>query len=166
MLETVLVDLLTQPDSPVETSKETNKEIHFSAKARHYEIKADDILRKRDEKELKKLSTEQLNNAREAAEHITQRVEKKDFFKEFIPKDKRIKIYSKEQDEADKERNLLGGTQVFRAYPPGYSRNQEVAVVHLSFTWAGNFHGADATYVLCKKNNGWAVLWRHVALYV
>ena len=165
VLETVLVDLLTQPDSPVESRKETKKEIHFSAKALRYEIKTDEILRKRDEEKLKKLSTEQRKSAREAAEHVTQRVEKKDFFREFLPKDKRIKLFSKQQDEASDGRNAIGGEQVFRAYSPGYSRDQEVAVVHLLFTWAGNRHAADATYVLGKKKDGWTLLWKDVTRY-
>ena len=76
VLETVLLDLLNQPDSPVEPRKETNKVIHFSATALRYSIKADSILRLRDDKKQKKLSTEQLDKAREAAEHISQRVEK------------------------------------------------------------------------------------------
>lgn len=169
VLETVLVDLLTQPDSPVESKKETKKEIHFPAKALRYEIKADEVFRMHKEKKkekLKNLPSVQFKGTQEAAEHMTQRVKKKDDFKEFFPKNKSIKIFSKEQDEANKGRNLLGGEQVFRANPPGYSRDQEVAVVHLTFAWAGNYHAADATYMLAKKKDGWTILWKDVALYV
>jgi hypothetical protein len=165
VLEVVLVDLLTQPDSPVEPRKEANKAIHFSAEALSYEIKAADVLES-DEKELKKLSADQRAGAREAAEDLVQRVNKKDAFKNFVPKDKRIKLYSKAQDEKDRQLNRFERPQVFRAYSPGYSRDQELAVVQLSFSWSGNFHGAAGTYVLGKRKDGWTVLFKHLAYFV
>jgi hypothetical protein len=166
VLETVLIDLLTQPDSPVEPWKEDNKAIHFSAQALKHEIKAEDVFHGV-EKKRKKLSTDQLAGAREAAEHLTQRVRNKDQFKESVPKDKRIRMYSKEQAEKDNERAFsLDRPQVFCAYSPGYSRDQEVAVVHLSFGWSGNFHGAIGTYVLGKRKGGWTVLLRDLTYFV
>jgi len=166
VLETVLIDLLTQPNSPVEPRNAIKKEIHFYPEALRYEIKAVDVVQIGDEKKLEKLPTDQLAKAREAAEHLTQRVEKRKLFKEFVPKDNRIKLYLKEKAGKDKEPDVwIGGQQVFRAYSPGYSRDNELAIVRLSFGWSGNFHSAAGIYVLQKQKDGWTVLLRDLVFY-
>lgn len=166
VLEAVLVDLLTQPDSPVEPRKEANKEIHFSTEALRNGVKGAEVLRMQDKKILEKLPTDQLAKAREAAEHLAQRVEKKEFFKDFVPKDKRIFLYVKDAAAKDKEESRLRGPQIFRAYSPGYSKDQELAVVRLSFTWSGGFHGAGGTYLMQKQKDGWKVLIRDLFFYL
>ena len=166
VIETVLVDLLSYPDSPIEPKEKAKKEIHFSTEALSHGIKAADVLRVSDDKKLGKLTADQLVSAREAAEHLAQRAEKKDVFKDFAPKDNRIRMYSREQAEKDKQLNIFERPQVFRAYSPGYSRDQELAIVHLFFTWSSNFHGAAGTYVLAKRKDGWTVLLRDFMFFL
>lgn len=167
VLEAVLVDLVSHPDSPVETKKESKKRIFFSTDAPTYQVQAAEVLRTSDDKKLEKLSKEQLASARVAAQHLARRAAKKDVFKVFVPKDKRITMYSKE--EADKDKDLYSSRQrpqVFYAYPPGYSADQQLAVVHLSFTWSGNLHGAAGTYVLTKQKDEWIVILRNFTFFL
>jgi len=160
VLEVVLVDLLSNPDSMSGWNKETKKEIYFSTDVPSHgtqALEAAEILRPSDDKKLEKLSADQLVSRREAAEHLVQRVGNKDVFKDFVPRDKRVRMYSKEEREKDEQRDFFNRlNDVFSAYSPGYSRNRELAIVHLSFRWS--IHGAVGTYVLTKKKDGWIIL--------
>jgi hypothetical protein len=167
VLETVLLDLLTCPDSPWESRRGKKKQVFFSTEALTRGIDAEDVLRTNDDKALDKLSKEQLAAAKEAAADLSRRTKKKDVFKAFVPKDKRVAMFTKEQDQkAEKEQEKsfhLIGPQVFRAYAPGYSRDGKVAVVWLWFPWS--IHSGDGLYLLAKSKDKWTVLVRDFRIY-
>jgi hypothetical protein len=105
-----------------------------------------------------------LGLAREAAESLVRRVNDKEPFKDLKLKDQRIVVWDKTREVAETEkRNNFLRPQIFRAYPPGYSQDRQVAIVRLTFPWS--IHGGDGTYVLVKKEGKWTVLIREIAYY-
>jgi hypothetical protein len=88
--------------------------------------------------------------------------------KRFELKDPTVLLYSKEEEEKDARdiERRLRRPQVFRAYPPGYSPDRRIAVVHMSFPWSGGFHSGVATWVLRRGPDGWSVLLRQFVYYV
>jgi hypothetical protein len=172
VLETVLLDLLNHPESPVEDfsfepKRRPRERVYFAMGPLTSRNHATAVLPQGDQKKLDLLSREQLAAAQEAAKNLAQRAEKNDAFKPFVPKDKRIAIYSKEQAERDDKRgDFAARPQVFGAFSPGYSENGQIAVVHLGFTWSGGFHGAIGAYVLAKQKGEWIVVVRDFTLFV
>jgi hypothetical protein len=116
VLEVVLKDLLTWPDSPLEPRHETRKQILFSPEAPGYRPRLEEILDRQDAKEWNKLSPVQLGLAREAAEDLVRRLKEKDALKGFRPKDKRIVIWDKRG--ADGKRDPLRAASVLRCSAP------------------------------------------------
>lgn len=167
VLEVVLMDLLTWPDSPLE-SHETTKRILFSQEGPADRPTVADVLDgKHAKKKWAKLSRIQRGLAREAAGDLVRRLEEKDAFKGFRPKETRIVIWDKRgADEKRDPRSLLIRPQVFRAYAPGYSRDRQLAIVRLTFPWSGPMHSGDGTYVLARKEGEWVVLIRVFAYYL
>lgn len=166
VLEAVLIDLLSRSDSPIEPKNETPSAVHFSTEAFGQEISRKAVLSTADATAFDNLSTEQLTRLHEAADHLIVRVKRKESFTDFQPKDSRIKLYSKKTEERAFRKGTFNLPQIFRAYPPGYSRDNELAIVHLHFTWSGNMHGAAGLYVLTKRNDGWAVLFSDLMFFM
>lgn len=167
VLEAVLVDLLTYKKSPLEPKRAVPKRIYFSTEALDRPPQVEDILRPRDPKAWAGLKADRQGARREAAEELSRRAAAKERFSQLVPKDPRIELYSKERDEEDQKTKIgFERPQVFRAYPPGYSRDGQTAIVLLSFGWSLNFHGASGTYVLARKRKGWEVVVREFTLYV
>jgi hypothetical protein len=186
VLEVMLIDLLSMKDSPVEPSGRA-REIYFSTESlgTTRALRVNDFFSggEDERKVFSKLSNAELARATEATEHMAGRVSTKDFFKQFRPKDVRIKMYTKEREQADEKRIAdffaskaptqrdsnpppAWGRQVFRAFSPGYSRDRHVAVVLFRFGWSGNFHGAEAKYVLVKRDGKWTVLAKHLSYFL
>jgi hypothetical protein len=176
VLEVVLQDLLARPNV-VELPEGAAKQLLFSTEALdsdHLPIRAADVLQEFPKSILAEvsgekmlfanLSREQSKLVREAAEHMARRATTKDATKPFVPKDKRINMYSKKlEKEYPKNVGERGGPQLFRACPPGYSNNRQLAVVFINFGWSNNLHPALARYILIKKQGGWIVL--RVSIY-
>jgi hypothetical protein len=179
VLEVVLQDLLAR--DVLELPKGAAKQLLFSTEARDSDevpIRAADVLQEfpqtilvggiSGEKTLfANLSQEQSKLVREAAEHMERRATTKDAIKPFVPKDKRIKMYSKKVvKEYPKNVDERGGPQLFRAFPPGYSNNRQLAIVFIGFGWSNNFHPVLARYILIKKQGGWIVLRASIYFFV
>jgi len=170
VLEVVLHDLLAR--DVVELPEGAAKQLLFSTEAVDSEqasIRAADVLEEFPQTILAEvsgekllfanLSQEQSKLVREAAEHMARRVTAKDAVKPFVPKDKRIKMYSKKvEKQYPKNVDERWGPQLFQARPPGYSKNRQLAIVFIDFGWSNNFHPVLARYILIKKEGGWIVL--------
>jgi hypothetical protein len=108
--------------------------------------------------------------AREAADDLARRARNKDGFKTFVPKNKRIRMYTKQEEAKQREidAHTVGfgglGPQVFRAFSPGYSADGRVAVVRLSFGWS--IHSAQATYILVRRDDQWSVVVRNLIFFL
>lgn len=164
VLEAVLLDLLTQADSPVELGPKEKPEIHFLMNPLAFEP---DIERMRvvlthptNEQEVtddyKWVAVDQ------ATRHLVFRSNARDLFAKFTPQDARIKV---EPPRNAKLTNLVGAPyQVFTAYSPGYSETGAEAVVKMHFKWAGNYHTAEAIYFLRRIQGVWIVETRRIFL--
>ena len=160
VLEVVLKDLLTWPDSPLEFPRATEKRLLFSPEALTDPLEVSDILDRLDRKKRAKPPRTQRELVREAAEDLVRRREVKHSFRDLRPKDPRIVIG--DEGRADMKRGRVG-PQVFRAYAPGYSRDRRLAVVRLTYPWS--IHEGEGTYVLAKKGGEWIVLSRYFHIY-
>jgi hypothetical protein len=154
----VLQDLLACPDSPLEP-EDTIKQILFSPESPGYRPTLADVLARGSTNKWDKLSPAELAHAQQAADHLVRRSQEKDAFKGFKPKDKRIIVWDNRRAEAgrDADRRRLR-PQVFQAFPPGYSKDAQLAMVHLNFPWS--VHSGTGTYVLARKQGGWVVIIR------
>jgi hypothetical protein len=178
VLEVVLQDLLAR--DVVELPKGAAKQLLFSTEAFDSEqapIRAEDVLQEFPQTILAEvlgekilfanLSQDQSKLVREAAEHMARRATTKDDIKPFVPKDKRIKMYSKKVAKCyPKNVGEQWGPQLFCARPPGYSNNRQLAVVVIGLGWSNNLHGALARYILIKKQGGWIVLRASIYFFV
>jgi hypothetical protein len=165
VLNAVLVDLLTWPDSPLRPRDATKKQINFSLRSPDFQPKASDILSRHDQREWDKLSPAQLGLAREAAADLVRRVERKDKLQGLKLKDKRIVVAHDSEAVAKRERKRRRvRPQVFRAFAPGYSRDGKIAIVRLNFPWS--IHSGYATYVLAWKESEFLVLMRDVVIHL
>jgi hypothetical protein len=177
VLEAVLVDILTDRKSPLETSRNVPGRVCFAVdpmKPKGFlgKLSIDSIL-PTDDSEWKKLSPAAQGLGREAATEVQTGREVKEFFTKVRPTDKRIVLYRNDPKDKPSEearqaakRALSWSVQVFRACPPGYSKDRTVAVVFLMYTWSDGFHGADATYILEKLEKGWKIILRKHRQYV
>ncbi|HEV3303911.1 MAG TPA: hypothetical protein VG055_29945 [Planctomycetaceae bacterium] len=178
VLEVVLQDLLAR--DVVELPKGAAKQLLFSTEALDSEqapIRAEDVLQEFPQTILAEvsggktlfanLSQEQSKLVREAAEQLARRATTKDAIKPFVPKDKRIKMYSKKvAKEYPKNVGEQWGPQLFCARQPGYSNNRQLAIVVIAFGWSNNRHPVLARYILIKKHGGWIVLRASIYFFV
>jgi hypothetical protein len=156
--DVVLNDLLVWRDSPLLPAEPGEPILLFSQEALAQEVTVARVLRRRNVEEWDKLSGEQLALAREAAEDLVRRLPKNDAYKRFASTDRRIRAVDKRQTEAATRVHYPDRPQLVRAYAPGYSRDQRLAVVRLDFDTAR--HGGVGTYILAKENGRWVVLLR------
>lgn len=174
VLEAVLLALLSDPKSPLEPPlgprTAVPKKIFFSSEAGNGQVRTEDLLLRHAAEERKTLSTVRMKAALEAAAEVARRAAAKERFQNLTPRDPRIVLYSKTDHERDsKETDVvkrIQQPQVFRAYPPGYTSEGRLAVVHLTFPWSGGRHSGNATFVLTRKGNVWSVVMRQYLLYV
>jgi hypothetical protein len=165
VLEVVLKDRFTWPDSPIEPRRETRKQILFSPDAPAYRPGLDEILDRTDVKEWNKISPVQLGLAREAARDLVHRLGEKEPFKGFLPSDRRILISDEIGAPPTYDPLHPFQPQVFRAYAPGYSRDGRLAIVRLALPWSGGVRSGNGTYVLTMNEGDWVVLIRAPAYY-
>lgn len=170
VLQVVLETLLTDPQSPLEPRRAERKQIFVSADPLLREASLETVLLRHDAKQWAKLSPEQVELTQLAAKDLARRAVAREHFQNFEPKDPRIILYTKaDEEKAAQEkdaRRRVGRPQVFHAYPPGYSANGNLAVVHLEFPWSGGFHSGNATFVLAAQPKEWTLLMRQFTLYV
>ncbi len=94
VLEVVLKDLLTEPDSVFEGRGGRNPTIFFSTERPRMAVSAEQLLHPtRSEKEWNKLSPAQLELAREAAKNVVERRDDRDDLARYRPIDKRIVVW-------------------------------------------------------------------------
>ena len=170
VLVTALKDLLTHPKSPLQRERPIGGKLLFSPEARTGGVRVREILRRGEWKEWDALAPGELAGAEEAARDVVRRVQANELFKRFDPKDKRIVVYDRVQQQKDARdpdtSKRLRSRQVIGAYPPGYSQDRQLAIVHLSFPWSSGFHTGDVTYALVKRDGRWVVIVRQVTYYV
>jgi hypothetical protein len=161
VLETVLQDLLAlPPDSLLRTT-----EVLFSPDAPRHRPTHDDVFARGRTNKWDQLPPAQLSLARQAADDLIRRSEEKDAFKAFKPKDKRIIVWDKRRAEAERDSHgRYSRPQVFRAFPPGYSKDAQLAMLHLNFPWS--VHAGTATYVLARKQGEWVIVTRVFVYFV
>ncbi|HET6324796.1 MAG TPA: hypothetical protein VFG04_08855 [Planctomycetaceae bacterium] len=185
VLEIVLSDLLARPHSPVESirSPQDAKEpatpqLLFSTEPPAGKIEGGEVfprggggaLAEDFANEWEHLSAREQAGAKVAADDLARRARNKDGFKTFVPKNKRITMFTKEaeakQREIDARTKGFGGLgpQVFRAFAPGYSADRRVAVVFLSFGWS--IHSAQAIYILVRRDDHWSVVVRNLVFFL
>lgn len=166
VLETVFKDLLTAHDSPLDPPRPgARREIFFyPAEFKEdadfsEEAEVSHALRQKDRKKWKKLSNAQHELVLHAGRNLVHRRKMKGSFSGLKFKDPRIVLWDKARDDAEDENDRRNRRrQVFHVSPPGYSQNEEVAIVNFSFPWS--IHGGTGTYVLARKGNDWVILIR------
>jgi hypothetical protein len=166
VLEAVMVDVLTCPDSPVERGR--GKKIYLSMEAYSGTRDRNNVLKLQDAGKLEQLTPGERQLVQEAADDLLRR-SKREPFKPFTPKDKRVVAYRKEQREADdarRKKEFFVRPQVFLADTPGYAKDGSLALVRIGFPWSGGFHSGEGTYLLIRQGNGWRVLLRDFIHYV
>jgi hypothetical protein len=161
VLEAVLLDVFTDPKSPLEGPREKGAPIRFTTTRLKRAPDPEIVLRRYDTKAWDRLSAAQLEQIKQAAGNLQRRVAAKDSLVGFRPKDARIAVLVPVQDEP--RQRLPLGPQVFDAYPPGYTADGQLAVVHLGFPWS--IHHGDATYILTRRGGGWSILLKQFVLY-
>jgi hypothetical protein len=118
-------------------------------------------------KEWNSLGSADRKAAEEAAANVVERVESKQFFTPFRPKDPHIALWednpASTRPTTQPLRHLLDPRPIIAA-PPGYGDQRRLAVVSFGFAWS--IHGGDATYVLRFDGNKWNVIARHFTYYV
>jgi hypothetical protein len=168
VIETALVDLATGSDDDSETlRREQGKgRLIFSVKCRDWVGTLKQELNSAESEKWKFLGSPDRKAAKDAAAIVIDRVESKQCFAAFHPKDSRILLWEDEPASTrpaepfrhfDKSRPIV-------AAPPGYGDQRRLAVVVFSFAWS--IHSGDATYVLRFDGKKWTVISRHFAYYV
>lgn len=167
-LEVVLEDLLSWTESPLEPRRapKEEKRLLFATEARNGRLKAADFLNQHDHDQWAKLSATQNKLASEAAEDAVSHLQDKEPFKDFKPKNEQIVLWDKDRVNEAEKADLFGRPQVFRANPPGYSKDGRLAIVRLTFPWSGGRHSGYVIYVLEQKDGKWVVLVRDRVLFV
>lgn len=167
VLEVVLTDLLSTADSPLEHFGNGPKALLFAAAPSAGPFPSGSALEAFRSKDADPLIDAQQQRLREAAAAVEKRDKEPDPFNGFAPKERRIKLYTREQDTKDKESLKTGRTlrrpQVFRAFPPGYATDNTLALVNLWFPWS--IHHGEAYYVLARRGEEWKVLKRKFVYY-
>jgi len=167
VLKIVLKDLIYAPGSPLNRGDKGVRRIFFAAEPYAGAPLQDRVIRREDPHAgWGRLSPEQLEMAWDAGRDLARRGTAKDGFAGIKLYDRQIVVYSKEQGEKDAKdpRKRDQSLQVFQAYPPGYSLDQRLAVVHLRFPWFC-VHEGDATYVLALRGKQWIILVRQYTVY-
>jgi hypothetical protein len=176
VLDVVFQDLLNRPGVVAVPNGEA-KQMRVSIESPHSEqaqVRTADVLAAFPKKTmfgappkgaLVELSEPQFKLVQEAAEDLARRATTKDGINAFVPKDKRIGIYTAKEAKAYRPKNFLDrGPQVFYACPPGYSRDRQLACVEIGFGWS--IHGATARYVVVKDRDRWIVLRASVIFFM
>jgi hypothetical protein len=168
VIEAALVDLATVSDDDSETLRheQGNGRVIFSGKSRDWIGTSRQELASAESKEWKSLGSPDRSAAKEAGASIIDRVENKQYFAAFHPKDPHISLWEDDPAStrpAERFRRFDKPRPVCAA-PPGYGNQRRLAVVVFSFAWS--MHGGDATYVLRFDGKKWNVISRHFAYYV
>jgi hypothetical protein len=161
VLDAVLSDLLTQGDTPIGVQKAPPKSILLSADPATYPQTAKAVLMRHDKKLWDALSPEQIAAATEAADQLVERHKRGDALPAEPSRDDRVKL----QPGPPPKFNPLDmkTERPVVAYPPGYTKNGEVAVVSLILPWS--MHHADATYILARDGERWKIILRQFVYY-
>lgn len=160
VIEAVLHDLLTHRESPLARGMR-NKQLLFTQTEPGDRFGLDTLIDPDYEKGWKKLPRGQFADARKAAKQLMQRSAAKDAFKPFAPDDPRILFHTAEQVIETRKKEFFA--QIFRVSPPGYARDQKIALVHLWFPWS--IHVGVATYMLVRRDDQWVISIRQIIYY-
>ena len=158
-LNFVLQDLLTYSgdDSPVLIKDSPPNELIFAPNAATWPQTVDAVLYRQEEKPWARLTAAQQILVQEAASNLVMRANSTNSFASFKPVDSRIRLFTDETTP-----DVFG--RPIRAWPPGYSDDNSIAVVRLSIPWS--IHHADGTYILARSDTGWTILLRQFVYYV
>ena len=159
VLEVVLKDLLTEPNSVFEGQGGRNPTIFFSTERPRMAVSAEQLLDPtRSEKEWKKLSPAQLELAQRGCEEPGRARDDRDDVARYRPIDKRIVVKDAQRAETKQRRGDVLVPQIFTTHTPGFSRDKQIAMVRVDFPWSR--HSGYSTYVLARKDGEWVVLVR------
>jgi hypothetical protein len=158
-----LDDLLTYKgkDTPVYGSFSHKKPLAFAATIARYPVTVESVLYRHREELWKTLSAAEVQASREAAGSLVERVKTLPPGATFTISDKRVRLRDRRMEE---ESHSFGFDGTTRAWPPGYSKDGQLAIVMFSIPWS--IHGVDATYVLARQDGTWKVRVRQFVYYM
>lgn len=166
VIEAALRDLITADDDDSEMlRREQGKgEVMFSGECRDRAGLIEDVFRYAESEKWHSMDSADHRAAQEAAAMVIERVEGKQCFTPFRPRDARISLW--EDDPASTQPTDLWSPRSLRpvrAAPPGYGDQNRLAVVVFSFPWS--MHSGNAVYVLRFDGEAWHVISRHYLYY-
>jgi hypothetical protein len=164
VLETVLKDLLSSKESPLEGMRvpEAERRIRLFVEAGQRDFYSREI-----SIDISRALPDTVYRGRarwiaQSVDDHVRRSARKNSFEAFRPTDHRI-ILTEQANEPTTNSVYRRRRQVFLAYPPGYSRDGELAIVRMTFPWS--IHSGYVVYVLSKENEGWRVLGSQVVIH-
>ena len=163
----VLEDLVTNlsDENPVAPRGKLLETIRFSPESATWKQTVDMVLYEHEPQRWQRLTEPQRAAVREAAGHLVARTLTAPQHLELHDVPKPITVIDKPATTDGAERGPPGVFErPIRAWLPGYSDDQSVAVVRLSIPWS--IHHAEATYVLQRADGKWAVLLRQFVYYL
>jgi len=159
-----LDDLVTYKgkDTPVYGPFSPVKPLAFAVTPARYPLTVEKVLYRNEEKLWKALTAAEVELSREAAESLVERVKTLPPGATFSIADKRLRLRDARTEE---KINPWGFDRTTRAWPAGYSKDGQLAIVMFSIPWS-SFHSADATYVLVRQEGAWKVRVRQFVVYM
>jgi hypothetical protein len=169
-MEAVITALRSDPTGPKENWSNPPSAIYLVTEATDRSLSLTNVLRPDEVTPWKGLPASQQNRVQTAAKEAVHRAESREQLQYLVSSDPDIVLCSKKDKEAwisaepaaSRWRRRI---QFLHTYPPGYTSDQKLAVVHLDFAWAIN-HVGDATFVLERQNEIWSVQMRQYHFYV
>lgn len=164
VLETVFLDLIERKDAHLEPPRP--EKLYISTEVPRYRFWSP-ILRPEHIPQWKELSPKSRTALEEAGQDLMSRFGAKDPQPPLQLPNARFVLLGPAAEKALYVERKGGAffPQVFRAYRPGYSKDDRFAVVHLVYPWSRGFHAADATYGLEKRGEQWVVRFRQFMIY-
>lgn len=158
VLSSVMTDLVSYrgKDSPVRGPFSPPKPLVFAREPERGEVSVADILYRQEKGPWESLTADQIRGAAESAFHLA----------------RRAKVASGQFAFAAPNVNVRGtpesrefNDRLLSAYPPGYSDEQQVAIVRLHIPWS-MWHSVVGTYVVISDGESWKVLLRQFVYYL
>ena len=166
VLRTVLNDLVTYAgeDSPVFSQGKGPTSVWFSPACVQRKITVESLLERHREEAWKTLSGAQHDAATDAAADVVRRIGTVQSFETLSGLDPRLDV-RKTDDHAEQQGVSVRDpyNRPVTAWPPGYARDQQIALVRLVIPWS--MHHAEGTWLLDRSGGQWVVLLRQFQYY-
>lgn len=157
VLNVILDDLLTYPDSP-HVDRSPPNEIPLSPLADESPQNARFVFEQILKHSGKPLNKRQRHALEEGLQNVVARTSDGLAFDRDKLKDSRIHIYDEDALSRPPVQPQIMHPRLVSAWPPGYSRDKKFAVLRLFVPWG--YHHTDATYLLSEHQGKWTVIFR------